>query len=477
MGGTATRHSRASSSASPAADKVSGDVSDDKGPKKSAYLVTSPGFAGEFAANLAIMGCVAALCIHIQPLYEVGEAVHGFVLEQMMHGAQRMAWWSLLGLLSSSCCALQIMLNAFSFGCAGFNTTLGPWRPTFLALTVAVQTISWCVAYGRPYQWAPTAASTALSAVLTMLPEVLALWTARRERLAAVSGSSTGQKNIQLQLSSLGCSACVAKVSSVLGAMPQVCTHRVCLEDGVATVQILDDCNVTEVMERIEAAGFPAKLIASTVAATQDADTTESSSTKNSDVDVPELAWAQRNATAVCAGLLSSSCCLLQLTLNALAMLNVIHVGCAGFNKILGPWRTEMRTVTVGWLGVMWALSLRHSWPKLPLVGSTLLAVGLAWLPELLLMLGTGGGFSGIAPPTTGSQRVQLDIGGMGCEACQVHVRTVIDMSAGVLGSAVDWKAGKAELWVNPEWGFNLTRISAQLELDGYTTVGAEMLP
>ena len=29
---------------------------------------------------------------------------------------------------------------------------------------------------------------------------------------------------------------------------------------------------------------------------------------------------------------------------NALAMLNVIHVGCAGFNKILGPWRTEMRT-------------------------------------------------------------------------------------------------------------------------------------
>jgi hypothetical protein len=224
MGGTATSRSRASSSASPAADKVQRDVSDGKGPKKSAYLVTSPGFGREFAANMVVMGCVAALCVHIQPLYEVGEAVHGFVLEQMMHGAQRMAWWSLLGLLSSSCCALQIMLNAFSFGCAGFNTTLGPWRPTFLALTVTVQTISWCVAYGRPYQWAPTAASTALSAVLTMLPEALALWTARRERLAtmhAVSGSSTGQKNIQLQLNSLGCSACVAKVSSVLGASLQ----------------------------------------------------------------------------------------------------------------------------------------------------------------------------------------------------------------------------------------------------------------
>jgi len=112
----------------------------------------------------------------------------------------------------------------------------------------------------------------------------------------------------------------------------------------VATLQTLDNCNVSEVMERIEAAGFPAKLIDSTVAATQDTGTTESRSAKNTDAVVQELAWSQRNATAVCVGLLSSSCCLLQLTLNALAMLNVIHVGCAGFNKILGPWRTEMRT-------------------------------------------------------------------------------------------------------------------------------------
>jgi hypothetical protein len=28
-----------------------------------------------------------------------------------------------------------------------------------------------------------------------------------------------------------------------------------------------------------------------------------------------------------------------QLALNALAMLNVAHIGCAGFNKVLGPWR------------------------------------------------------------------------------------------------------------------------------------------
>eukprot|EP00957_Ditylum_brightwellii_P175711 13378838-Ditylum_brightwellii.AAC.1 len=79
-----------------------------------------------------------------------------------MATAHRWAWWSLLGLLSSSCCALQILLNLLSFGCAGFNTALGPLRPTFLALTVAVQISAWSVAYSRPWQWAPTALSTAL---------------------------------------------------------------------------------------------------------------------------------------------------------------------------------------------------------------------------------------------------------------------------------------------------------------------------
>ena len=208
MGHTARRSSRPSSSGSPAVARH-GTVPAEQGPQKTAYLITSPGFGRKFVANLVAMGSFAALCIHVQPLYEVGEAVHGFVLEHMMHGAQRMAWWSLLGLLSSSCCALQIMLNAFSFGCAGFNTTLGPWRATFVALTVTVQTISLCVAYARPYQWAPTATSTALSAVLTLLPEILALWTARREQLAqmnAASGGLNGLKNIQLQLASLGCS-------------------------------------------------------------------------------------------------------------------------------------------------------------------------------------------------------------------------------------------------------------------------------
>lgn len=112
----------------------------------------------------------------------------------------------------------------------------------------------------------------------------------------------------------------------------------------MATLQTVEDCNVSEVVARVEAAGFPTKLVAGIVASSHDSSAGKSRSTEERNVGVQEMAWSQRNATAVAAGLLSSSCCLLQLVLNALAMLNVIHVGCAGFNKILGPWRTEMRT-------------------------------------------------------------------------------------------------------------------------------------
>jgi len=135
--------------------------------------------------------------------------------------------------------------------------------------------------------------------------------------------------------------------------MPSVYTHHVSLEDGVATLQAAGQSSVDEIVAAVEAAGFPAKLIAATPASgtpTNDApgavDCCSTMATRGGD-GAPAVAWTQRNGTAIMAGLLSSSCCLLQLALNGLAMLNVVHVGCAGFNKVLGPWRTEMRTCVI----------------------------------------------------------------------------------------------------------------------------------
>lgn len=113
----------------------------------------------------------------------------------------------------------------------------------------------------------------------------------------------------------------------------------------MATVLAASTCTTEEIVHAVEAAGFPAKVMSTTetnsansIAATETLD----QAAKTSGVESP--VWTQRNNFAIVAGLLSSSCCLLQLLLNGLAMLNVLHVGCAGFNKVLGPWRTEMRT-------------------------------------------------------------------------------------------------------------------------------------
>ena len=57
---------------------------------------------------------------------------------------------------------------------------------------------------------------------------------------------------------------------------------------------------------------------------------------------------------AFTAGTVASSCCLFQLGLNLLSTLNIIHVGCAGFNTFLGPLRPLTRSLTLAWLVKKW---------------------------------------------------------------------------------------------------------------------------
>merc|ERR1719327_1281965 len=82
------------------------------------------------------------------------------------------------------------------------------------------------------------------------------------------------------------------------------------------------------------------------------------------------------------------------------------------------------------------------------------------------------GGGPALAPPTTGDvELLKLQVDGMGCEACQLHVRGVIERSGGVIGSAVDFKKGTAEILVAKGWSFDAHALSARLEEDGYSLV------
>ena len=110
---------------------------------KKKYLVTDPGFGTRFIASLVFVASAYASVNTIPSLHSLSSDLVAFVEERMMRGAHALAWWSLIALLASSCCALQVILSAAALGCSGLNTVLGPFRPLALATTAALQFGAW----------------------------------------------------------------------------------------------------------------------------------------------------------------------------------------------------------------------------------------------------------------------------------------------------------------------------------------------
>lgn len=467
---------------------------------KGTHLLTTPGFATKLGLNLVAMTAAVVACGTFAPTRQLALAAYDWVTYQLMGAAHRAAWWWAIGLLSSSCCALQILLNALSLGCAGFNNYLGPVRPSLVAATLLTQALTWTVAYNRPWQWPAAATSSAVAITLTFLPEALALWQLVRSPKTdqtvarAESGGSKEQDDavaspaaavvLQFHLPTMGCISCVTAVTQALEADAAVAAvESVVVETGLATVRLVQQIPASDSDEvgsslatieaalraRLAAAGFPAAAAPDAAAA----DCCSPGTAKPTAATAP-AAPAGHFGAAVLAGLLSSSCCLLQLALNLLAVLNMAHIGCAGFNKLLGPWRLELRLLTAAYLGGLWLLALRKRWPVKPLLLSTALAVVLALLPELL----KAAGGPALAPPvdSAATELLKLQLNGMGCEACQLHVKGVLERADGVIAASVDFEHGTAAVLLASGWGnFNLTSLGAKLAYDGYEIVSSSV--
>jgi copper chaperone CopZ len=170
----------------------------------------------------------------------------------------------------------------------------------------------------------------------------------------------------------------------------------------------------------------------------------------------------------VIGGLLGSSCCLFQLGANLLASLDIVQIGCTGLNKWLGPIRSELRMATGAYLSAYWVWTVTRTPARRKLrqlIFTTAIYLFLTFLPEALVW--SGG--PALAPPTGDAQLVRLQVDGMGCEACQTHVKGLLDRSGGVITSSVDFKTGRADVYVAKGWGFfNISALSEKLEYDGY---------
>lgn len=193
------------------------------------HLITSPSFAPQFA--MAIATCaVAAFLLSQSPLASSGAASWYPLYDNLF---VRTGLWSVAGLLSSSCCLLQIMLNAFSIGCAGFNTVLGPARPFFMALALTLQIVMWkgVLANTAAYPLEPAIISTVLTTSLTFLPEAL---NAAMRRSAV----PPAEDDLRLRVNGMGCTACSVKVKTALEGVDGVSACTVVFEEGCAQLQL-----------------------------------------------------------------------------------------------------------------------------------------------------------------------------------------------------------------------------------------------
>mmetsp|Transcript_5303 Transcript_5303/g.10949 ORF Transcript_5303/g.10949 Transcript_5303/m.10949 type:complete len:340 (-) Transcript_5303:41-1060(-) len=125
-----------------------------------------------------------------------------------------------LPLLSSSCCAIQLAINAFSVavmgagaGCIGFNTFLGPLRPYLLAVMVAYHTFQ------------PSPSATVVRYAIALMPEFVFVWNEilrsywRRRNTSnneAAAPENAIQATLIVEVPTMGCVACVNKIESSL---------------------------------------------------------------------------------------------------------------------------------------------------------------------------------------------------------------------------------------------------------------------
>ena len=136
------------------------------------------------------------------------------------------------GLLSSSCCVVQLALNSFSIGCAGF-AVLDRYRPLFLILTMtslATKTIWYDIRRHRsPWSSLPT---WALAIALSSSPAVVK-WLNRRGL-----GGEIRQGGVRyvLEFRGLKCEACAHGLKRDLEALEGVGEARVLFSNRTQVV-------------------------------------------------------------------------------------------------------------------------------------------------------------------------------------------------------------------------------------------------
>jgi len=225
---------------------------------KDAWLVWSPGVPVRIAASYVFVA-VALAVLARSPAQHAVERAAVATQEALLHGAHRAGWWTLLSLLSSSCCVIQLALNMLSVGCAGFNSILGPARPIFLACALHARVLLRRAAVAAPgvdpRVRQMNVYGGALAVAVAFAPEAVALVAKlRRRRSSDVAGAAS----LTLDLPSMGCVACVDAVSRAVRSVPGVVDASVSVGSATVSVKVApSEAMAASISEAVRRAGFP----------------------------------------------------------------------------------------------------------------------------------------------------------------------------------------------------------------------------
>jgi copper chaperone CopZ len=185
------------------------------------YLLWSPRFFQKLAIATTLLAVVRRIGWDQRVFGRIASSVGG--LGWVPPGLVPNVVWPLL---SSSCCAIQLLFNAVAVavmgagaGCLGFNTFLGPIRPYLLAVMVAYHTLP------------ASPSATVLRYAFALMPEAVSGWNAllrtrynnnsnnNRKRATSATDAAAEQliqATLVVEVPTMGCVACVNKIESSL---------------------------------------------------------------------------------------------------------------------------------------------------------------------------------------------------------------------------------------------------------------------
>ena len=79
------------------------------------FLLWSPGVLRSCGTHLLVLACAIALGAQSVELTERAQTLFDAAAHTLLWRARGLGLWSALGLLGSSCCAIQVVLHLFSF--------------------------------------------------------------------------------------------------------------------------------------------------------------------------------------------------------------------------------------------------------------------------------------------------------------------------------------------------------------------------